>query len=50
MQLLCSSIGVHIHPTFIKPKQLVDMDDFDENQKFRNPEDGEADNLEPQIV
>ncbi|CAD8075052.1 unnamed protein product [Paramecium sonneborni] len=43
MQILCQSIGINLHPTFVKVVQNLDINDFDENKKFRNPEEYESD-------
>lgn len=43
MEILSQNVGMAIHPSFIKPIQNIDINDFDENTKFRNPEDNEGD-------
>ncbi|CAD8065547.1 unnamed protein product [Paramecium primaurelia] len=43
MQILCQSIGITLHPTFVKVIQSLDINDFDENKKFKNPEEYEND-------
>ncbi|CAK87477.1 unnamed protein product (macronuclear) [Paramecium tetraurelia] len=49
MELLSQTIRIAIHPSFIKPNQIIDLNDFDENTKFRNPEDLDGDQV-PQMI
>lgn len=42
METLFNKVGLPMHPSFIKPNNAIDLNDFDENTKFRNPEDNEG--------
>ncbi|CAD8080635.1 unnamed protein product [Paramecium primaurelia] len=49
MEILCQTIGIARHPSFILPTQMIDLNDFDENTKFRNPEELDGDQV-PQMI
>lgn len=43
METLSKSVGLPLHPSFVKPNTAIDLNDFDENTKFRNPDEFEND-------
>ena len=45
METLFNKVGLPMHPSFIKPNNAIDLNDFDENTKFRNPDDDNNDTV-----